>query len=428
MAQKFLTGQAVILAAGDSSRFWPLNKKHKSLIKIMGRPLIWYVVDGIIKAGINEIIIVQKKEMMIEQELNRYEFPKCKISYVIQTEAKGMGNALFQAKDFIKDNFLVLNADMVECAGVFSQLIKKMETSKAKAVLAGQKTSLPELFGIARLEGDKITEIIEKPKREEAPSDIKMSGAYLLSKDFFDVYEKVEKGMYDFETALSLYMKNNDVRVAVLEEKEEEIPFLKYSWHLFSIKKYLFDKLLESKIEKSAKVSKNVIIEGKVYIGENTKIFEGAVIKGPCYIGDNCVIGNNSIVRDYTNLENNCLVGALSEVARSIFQEGATCHSGYFGDSVIGKDTKIGAGTITANVRLDRGEIKSVVKGEKIGTGLDSLGVIIGENTKIGINCSLMPGVLIGSNCNIGPNSVVFKNIEDNTNFYTEFKGVKRET
>ncbi len=101
------------------------------------------------------------------------------------------------------------------------------------------------------------------------------------------------------------------------------------------------------------------------------------------------------------------MVGALSEVARSIFQEDVHCHSGYFGDSILGKGCRIGAGTVIANVRIDRGEVKSVVKGEKIGTGLKSLGAIIGENTKIGINCSLMPGVFIGSDCQIGPGSLV---------------------
>ncbi len=158
------------------------------------------------------------------------------------------------------------------------------------------------------------------------------------------------------------------------------------------------------------------------------KIFENAVIKGPCYIGDNCVIGNNSLIREYSNLENNCLVGAFAEITRSIFQEDVHIHSGYFGDSIFGKGCRIGAGTVTANVRIDRGEIKSVVKGEKIETGLDSLGAIVGENTKIGVHCSLMPGKLIGSNCTIGPNSVVFENIEDNNTFFTEFKGVKKQS
>jgi NDP-sugar pyrophosphorylase family protein len=184
------------------------------------------------------------------------------------------------------------------------------------------------------------------------------------------------------------------------------------------------DKHLESRIAKTAKISKNVIIDGKIFIGENAKIFEGAVIKGPCYIGDNCVIGTNSLIRDFTNLENNCLIGALAEVTRCIFQENVHTHSGYFGDSIFGKSCKIGAGTITANARIDRGEIKSIVKGEKINTGLDSFGVVMGENSRIGINCSLMPGVLIGNNCDISPNTVVFENIEDNTDFLTKFEGV----
>lgn len=164
----------------------------------------------------------------------------------------------------------------------------------------------------------------------------------------------------------------------------------------------------------------------KTEIGKNVKVFENAVIKGPCYIGDNCVIGNNSLIREYVNLENNTIIGANAEVTRCIFQEDVHVHSGYFGDSIFGKGCRVGAGTITANVRIDRGEIKSVVKGEKIGTGLEHLGVIVGENTKIGIHCSLMPGKLIGSNCQIGPHSLVSENIEDNLTFFTEFKGVKR--
>ncbi|HXK32152.1 MAG TPA: DapH/DapD/GlmU-related protein, partial [Candidatus Paceibacterota bacterium] len=117
------------------------------------------------------------------------------------------------------------------------------------------------------------------------------------------------------------------------------------------------------------------------------------------------------------------LIGAFAEVTRTIFQQSVTIHSGYFGDSVLGEGCLVGAGTITANVRVDRGEI-TVKPG--ITTGLKSLGAIIGKNTKIGIRSSLMPGVLIGSDCLIGPNSVVFENIEDKTTFYTEFKGIKK--
>jgi len=173
-------------------------------------------------------------------------------------------------------------------------------------------------------------------------------------------------------------------------------------------------------------VSKKAVIEGKVYIGKNTKVFENAVIKGPCYIGEDCVIGNNSLIRSYTNLENKVVIGANTEVKNAVFCEGSHMHSGYIGDSIIGENCRLGVGAVTANVRIDREIIKSVVKNKKFETDFKKFGCIIGDNTKTGINCSFMPGVLVGSNCIIGPNSVVMKNIEDNKLFYTEFKGITK--
>ncbi|MEM5868903.1 MAG: DapH/DapD/GlmU-related protein [Candidatus Aenigmatarchaeota archaeon] len=158
----------------------------------------------------------------------------------------------------------------------------------------------------------------------------------------------------------------------------------------------------------------NVHIEGNVFIGKNTKIYENATIRGPCYIGDNCIIGNNALIREYCIIENNCTIGANSELARSILQEQVSIHSGFVGDSIIGRNTSIGAGIITANKRLDRNEIYAIVKGEKVNTKLTSLGAIIGENVKIGIRASIMPGAMIGNNAIIGPNSLIKGVIKDN--------------
>ena len=414
--------QAVILAAGESSRFWPLNQRHKSLLKIMGRPLIWYTIESLEKAGIEDVIIVQGPKKDIENALH-YESGarNFKIRYVIQPEPKGMGNALLQTKDLLQDQYFVLNAERFDGGDYIKPILEKHKSSGAKLILLGIETSTPWIFGIADLEGDRVKNIIEKPENGKEPSNIRVIGFYFLPKEFLNYYQRISEHMYAFEDALSLYMKENDVRIVITQM---EIPSLKYPWDLFRTNKLLMDKFLRTEIKKSAQISKNVVIEGNVYIGENTKIFEGAVIKGPCYIGDNCIVGNNTLTREYSNLENNVLIGTFAEVTRCIFQEDIHTHSGYFGDSVFGKGCRLGAGTITANVRIDRGEIKSVVKGEKIGTGLDSLGCIMGENTKSGIHCSLMPGVLIGSNCMIGPNSVVFENIENNTNFYTKFQKV----
>jgi bifunctional UDP-N-acetylglucosamine pyrophosphorylase/glucosamine-1-phosphate N-acetyltransferase len=410
--------QAIILAAGESSRFWPLNSKNKSLFKIMGEPLICWTIESLKKIGIKNIIIIQNSDKNIENELKNYKFSNCNIKYVIQKKPLGMGNALWQAKDLLKNSFLVLDVTKID----IDEIVKN-NNLKSKIILFGQKTKTPELFGMMRLKENKILEIVEKPKKGEEPSDIRVIGIYILEPNFFKIYKKVKKHQYDFEDALSLYAKENNIKAQILDENKNA-PSLKYAWHLFGVEKYLFDKFLKTKIEKTAKIAKSAVIEGKVHIGNNVKIFENAVIKGPCWIGDNCIIGNNSLIREYSNLESDTLIGANAEIARCIFQENVHTHSGFFGDSIFGSGCRIGAGTITANARIDRDEIKSIVKKEKIKTGLKSLGVIAGQNVKIGINSSLMPGILIGSNCLIGPSTVVRKNIPDDTTFYTKSEEV----
>lgn len=406
-----MMGQAVILAAGESSRFWPLNQQHKSLFKVMGKPLIWYTIDSLRRAGVKEVIIVQGKDEKISEELKNYKFSNVKIKYVVQKDALGMGDALWRARNFVSARFFALNAERID-AGDYLRLAK---SSKSPLTLFATETKEPHLFGILKVKGSKVLEIIEKPKPGKEPSNSKVIGIYGLSRDFFDCYQKTKKHMYDFEDALNTFIRNEGadwIRV-----RNSVLP-LKYPWHLFGAAKYLMDKHFASRIDKSAIIAKNVTIRGKVHIGRNVKVFENAVIKGYCYIGDNCVIGNNAIVREYTNLENNCLVGANAEVARCILQENVHTHSGYFGDSIFDRGCRIGAGTVTANIRLDRGEIKATVKEKRIGTGLKSLGVIAGENVKIGINCSLMPGIFMGSNSIAGPATIISKNIEDNTKFF----------
>lgn len=408
--------QAIILAAGESSRFWPLNQRHKTLMKVLGKPLICHTIDSLKIAGIKKIIIIQGKGREIEKELKDYKFSKIDIKYVLQKKPMGMGDALWQAKNLIESDFIALNAERIDVA----KYIKKIKNRKP-LVLFAVKTKTPHLYGILKIKGTKVERIVEKPKPGKEPSDLKIIGVYVLPKDFFDFYRKTKKHMYDFEDALNLLIGS---RGADVVKMKNDSPSLKHPWHIFSFSRILMDEKLNKKIDNSAEISNKATIEGNVWIGKNTKVFENAVIKGPCFIGDNCIIGNNAIIRNYANLEDNALVGANAEVARCIFQENVHTHSGYFGDSVFDKGCRIGAGTVTANARIDRGEIKSFVGGEKIGTGLKSLGAIMGENSKAGINCSLMPGVLIGKNCGVGPASVVFENINDNSVFITKFKKI----
>lgn len=416
------TPQAVILAAGKSSRFWPLNYQHKSLIKIMGKPLIWYVINSLRKAKIKEIIIVQGKKEDIKKELKKYRLSG--IKYVIQEKPIGTGNAILKTEKLIKGQFFALNAERLDVKDYIPAILKKFQKESSKLILLAGKTQTPQFFGILKLKKDKVIDLIEKPKPGKEPSNLKIVGIYFLPKEFFSYLKKVPSHPYSLEDALLLYAREKTVKAVVVPK---ETFSLKFPWDLFWVERLLFEEFLKLKIKKSVKIGKGVKIIGKVFVDDNVRIFENAVIKGPCYIGKNSIIGTNALVREYTNLEDNVLVGANAEVTRSIFQENVHVHSGFFGDSIFGAGCDVGAGTITANIRLDRGDIKSLVKGKKIDTGLKSFGVVLGKNTKIGVQASLMPGVLIGSNSIVGPHSFVRKNVDNDTLFYTKYKGFKKK-
>ena len=131
--------QAIILAAGESSRFWPLNQRHKSLFKIMGRPLIWYTIESLRKAGIKDIIVVQGPKKEVEEELKNYNLG-VGIKYVIQSEPKGMGNALWQTRNLIKNRFFVLNAERVDCDEIIQNL--QLTTYNSKVFYLDRKLKI----------------------------------------------------------------------------------------------------------------------------------------------------------------------------------------------------------------------------------------------------------------------------------------------
>jgi len=417
--------QAIILAAGESSRFWPLNRQHKSQIKILGRPLIYWTIKGLEEKGIKDIVIVISPSSFLKEELAGSDLTS-NISYTIQEKPLGTGNAVFQAKDLIKEPFFIIWPYKIDSKELVTQILEKYEKDNLEAVLVGNQTGKPWEYGILRIERDKVLEIVENPKPGEEPSQIKLSGNYLLGPDFFSYYQNLtnhhEEDLID---ALNIYIKDKKTGFILLDKK---ISSLKYPWDVLELVKVQMEsKYFKNYISPSASVGKNVVISGQVYISDNVVIGDNSIITGPCYFGSNAKIGVNNIFRGPVNIEKDVITGAFTEIKNSLIQEGTHIHSGYFGDSVIGKDCRFGAGFITANRRIDRSNIITVVKGKEVDTGLSYFGNIIGDNTRSGINSGTMPGVLIGSNCLIGPGTIVFQNLEDNMTYYTEFKGIKKE-
>lgn len=144
-------------------------------------------------------------------------------------------------------------------------------------------------------------------------------------------------------------------------------------------------------------ILENVYINGWVSIGKNVEISNNVTIEGPVIIGDNCKIGPGAFIRPGSIISNNCSIGHGSEIKNSVIFSGAKVASLCFvGDSIIGKGARIGSGTITANRRFDQKNIGLKFKGQFIDFETDYFGCVLGDYSRIGANCTTLPGTIVG--------------------------------
>ncbi len=163
------------------------------------------------------------------------------------------------------------------------------------------------------------------------------------------------------------------------------------------------------------RIEDNVQIKGKLILGKNSVIKSGTYIEGNVIIGENCIIGPKAYLRKGAIIRNNCHIGS-SEIKNSIILSNSKIpHYSYVGDSITGENVNFGAGTKVANLRFDGKSVKVAVNGKKIDSGRRKLGVLIGHNTKTGINSTINCGIIVGNNCFIYPGRVVEKNLKNNT-------------
>ncbi len=411
--------QAVLLAGGGSSRFYPYNNLgHKSLIVLGGKPLIAHTLAELEKRGFKEILVVEGVGTPISKNISIEEFKNLKITFITQKEPLGMGDGLLVAQEKLDDTFFLLNAYHFEVVEMLSELETSITKDTDIAVLTKEEQDLSQ-FGMVVKEKGKL-KIVEK---EGNSSGVRIVGAYALNKEFVTILSTTKLHEYNFEDALSEYSNQHEL---VLVDAKNPTFSLKFPWNVLDAKDLILNTMVPH-ISKGAKISKSADITGNVVVEEGATVMESAVIKGPAYIGRNAFIGNNVVLRDGVCIEEDAVVGANMEVKNAVIMKHTTTHSGFIGDSVVGEHTKIAAGFNTANVRLDREEIFSVVKGKKIGTKRKALGVLMGSHNSVGIKVGTMPGIIIGNNTIIGPGTTVMENIFDDTSYYTEFKKIVKK-
>jgi UDP-N-acetylglucosamine diphosphorylase/glucosamine-1-phosphate N-acetyltransferase len=410
--------QIVILAAGSSSRFYPFNITHKASLKLLGKTIIEHTLQSVKKAGFTDVILVVNESKEISHIVGDGSAYGLHVTYVVQKTASGAGDALLLAKEYIQKDFFVIWGSRIE----FHEFVKDMLAAKKETngVVLVKETENIEGVGVAKLEQEKLVDIIEKPDTKNPPSKHKIVGVYLLPQAFLDTLSSLPSEHYSFEKALVAFSQKN--AVLAVETKKDTLS-LKYPWDILSVKQYLL-KNMSSYTGESAEVAQHVVLQGNVYIDDGAKIMENVVIKGPAYIGKGAYIGNNALLRGGTVIEQDVVVGTNMEIKNSVLLTKSTTHSGFIGDSVIGENCKIAAEFCTANVRLDRQPVTVTVGEKEINSHQKSLGVLLGNNARVGIRVSTMPGTIIGRNVTIGPQTTVMHNISDDTIYYTKFSEI----
>lgn len=154
-------------------------------------------------------------------------------------------------------------------------------------------------------------------------------------------------------------------------------------------------------------VSKEAQIEGShIYISEGAKVEAGAFIKGPCFIGKNTEVRHGAYIRGNVYVGDNCVVGHCTEVKHSIFLDGAKAgHFNYIGDSILGNNVNLGAGTKLANLKMTPGNVVLKIDGKATDSEIRKFGALIGDETETGCNSVLNPGTILA------PKSLVFPNV-----------------
>lgn len=218
--------KAIIPAAGLGTRFLPATKAQpKEMLPIVDKPTIQYIVEEAIEAGIEDILIITGKhkraiedhfDKSFELEMTLKEKGKTEllelvedisnlvdIHYIRQKEPKGLGHAIYCARTFIGDEaFAVLLGDdvMVSEEPVIGQMMK-VYAEKGTTVLGVQKVPADDVsrYGIVKYgnqEGNlyQVEDLIEKPSREEAPSNLAILGRYIITPDIFPILENTKPG------------------------------------------------------------------------------------------------------------------------------------------------------------------------------------------------------------------------------------------
>jgi bifunctional UDP-N-acetylglucosamine pyrophosphorylase/glucosamine-1-phosphate N-acetyltransferase len=371
------------------------------MIQLAGKPILWHVISTLKQAGVKKALIVVKyMEQSVREYFAQNPMEGIDIELITQGKKYGTAAAFAEALGKIDSTFYAVAGDVITTKKAIEQLGREHE-GKISALL--RETNTAKQYGIAQVEGGYIAGFKEKPQNPP-PSALVNCSVYAMEPEILLALNSVKKSVRG-EYEITDIFKTEKVRAVITDEYWLDMGL---PWQLFDANKFL----LESMPERRDGQIENSTIKGKAIIEPQAKIIN-SYIEGPVYIGANTTIGPHAYIKGVSSIGPDCSIGDSTTIKNSIlFDHVNAKHLAYIGDSIVGCGCNFGAGTQIANFRFDAGPIKARVEDMTIDTQRNKLGAIIGDEVKMGVLSSVMPGKMIGDHCWIGANVMVEENIE----------------
>ncbi len=332
--------KAIILSGGKGTRLRPLTYSGaKQLVPVANKPILFYCIDNIVKAGIREIGIIISPETgeEIKGAVGDGSLWGIDIRYITQDMPGGLAHAIKTARDFLADSpFVMYLGDNLIGTGI-RRFVDEFNSRGPEALILLKEVEDPKQFGVAEISGEgRVLRLIEKP--DIPPSNLALVGIYIFSPAIHDAIERIKpsrRGELEITDAIQeLITTGSSVESFVLD-----------MWWLDTGKKddmltanaIVLDEWLKGDIRGSIDDRSNIL--GRVSIGMGS-IIRGSRIRGPVVIGDNSVI-EDSFIGPFTSIGNNVKVIKSSVEHSVIMDDSELAGIERLEESLIGRRVKI---------------------------------------------------------------------------------------
>ncbi len=430
--------ESVIMAAGLGTRL--KSRMSKVMHPISGMPMIWWVFEVVREAtDVTPHVVVGPEDQAVR------DFFGESARFVFQKERLGTAHAVMQATETLQgasDLVLVINGDMplLQVETLKSMIEAQENNSGPVTILTGNPSKSRGFGRVVRGADGRISEIVEQA--HASPDQLAMMevnvGAYCFRSDWLwdqlPVLKPSPKGEFYITDMIGMAVGAGEQVGWVETQNEDEIIGINTREHLAEVQAAVQRRINHHWMQSGVTIVDpgNTYIDARVKIGSDTTIMPNTFLQGTTEIGIGCEIGPNSLIRD-SSIGDRCQVlmsvlkkavceddvdigpyahlrpgahlgvgvhiGSFGEIKQSRLEAGVKLgHFSYIGDTTIGKNSNIGAGTVTCNFD---GESKHKT--------------IIGENVFIGSDTMLVAPITLGNGSRTGAGSVVTKDVPENT-------------